>query len=327
MLLGIDGGGTQTRAVLAEPGGAVRGRGVSGASNQATTGAAGARRALVLAWEAARAEAGAGPADVAGACFGLAGLDHPADEAAFRDATSSLGLPRPPTLCNDSVIAWAGATAGGPGIAVISGTGSVAYGRDASGRGRRAGGWGGVLGDEGSAFRIAAAAVNRVLRGVDGREPPSALGPTLARAAGLEAPADLCLLSRPDRAAAAGRPIEAVLAALAPAVTAAASAGDRDAAAIVAEAGRDVAALAAAIARGLGLQRPAVHGLGSVLLSGGPVAAAADAALRELLGVGMLPPRHPALVGALILAHEAAWGGPPPATTAAAWSAALATGP
>ncbi len=324
LLLGVDGGGTHTRAVVALPGGQVLGHAEAGASNQATTGADGARRAIGLACADALAAAGARPSDVAGACLGLAGLDHPSDEAVFREVADALGLPVRPVLCNDSVIAWAGATGGAPGIAVIAGTGSVAYGRTGAGAGRRCGGWGGVLGDEGSAYRIAAQAVGRVLRGLDGRAAPSGLGPALARAAGLGEPGDLCLLARADRTVRAGLPVEAVLGALAPVVTTAALRGDPDACAIVADAGRDLADLAVAIAGALGMAEPAVHGLGSVLLSGGAVAAAMDAELLRRLGVRLLQPRHPALVGALILGHEAALGAVPEPDVASAWSAAVA---
>lgn len=300
--------------------GGVLGRAEAGASNQATTGPAGARRALAAAVGQACAAAGRPPSAVAGACFGLAGLDHPSDEAVFRAAVEPLGLGVPALLVNDAVIAWAGATGGAAGIAVIAGTGSVAYGRNGAGTGGRAGGWGGVLGDEGSAYRLAAGAVNRVLRAVDGRDRPTALAALLAAAAGVPDPADLCLLARAGRGE--GEPVEAVIARLAPAVAAAAAAGVPEAQALVDEAGAELASLAAALAARLGLEAPAVHGLGSVLLARGPVAQAADAQLRARLGVGLLPPRHPALVGALVLAHEQARGALPAESLCRAWGAA-----
>ncbi len=321
LLLGVDGGGTHTRAIVGDMTGRVLGRAEAGASNQATTGSVTAGRALHSAVRDALTQASARPEDVAGACFGLAGLDRPSDEAAFRPVADGIGLPHRPVLVNDSVIAWAGATGGAPGIAVIAGTGSVAYGRGPDGRGRRGGGWGGVLGDEGSAFRIAAAAINRVLRGIDGREPPTGLGPLLAGAAGYDDPADLCLLARVDRAS-GGQPLEAAIAALAPVVTRAAEDGQPDAVAIVEEAGREVGLLALAIARGLGLDSPRVYGLGSVLLGDTPVRRACDGYLRQALGAGLLAPAYPALIGGLVLAHEAATGALPAPALVAGWGGA-----
>lgn len=318
LFVGVDGGGTHTRAIVGDDVGRVLGRGDAGASNQATTGSASAGRAIQAAVCAALAQAGSGPGEIAAACLGLAGLDRPQDETAFAPSAEALGFPRAARLVNDSVIAWAGATGGSPGIAVIAGTGSVAYGRGANGTDRRAGGWGGVLGDEGSAYRIAAAAINRVLRGIDGREAPTGLGPVLARAAGCEDPADLCLLARADRSS-PGQPLEAVIAALAPVVTEAAADGQPEAVAITEEAGRELAGLAIAIAGRLQLQAPAVHGLGSVLAGDTPVRTACDVRLRQVLGSRLLRPAYSALVGALVLAHEWGTGVLPPADVVAGW--------
>ena len=81
MLLGVDGGGTSTEAWLAEPGGAVLGRGASGPSNAKAVGLEAARRALEAAIRAAFDDAGIEPAPVDAACLGLAGFDRPDDRA------------------------------------------------------------------------------------------------------------------------------------------------------------------------------------------------------------------------------------------------------
>ena len=317
LLLGVDGGGTHTRAVLADTAGRVLGRGEAGTANQATAGATAAVRAIVSAVRSACAVAGCRPEGIAAACFGLAGLDRPGDEEAFLPAVAELGLPHAAALVNDSVIAWAGATGGEPGVAVIAGTGSVAYGRNPGGAEHRAGGWGGPFGDEGSAFWIATEGIRRVLRAVDRRAGPTDLAIRLTRAAGFDHPADLCLLARADRAA-GGLPMETEIASLAPVVVAAAAAGDADAVAVVRGAARELADLATAVVAALSLA-PAhqhVHGLGSVLHQPGsaatPVALATGERLRAVLGVPLLPPRHNAAAGALILAAARARGGEPP---------------
>lgn len=327
-LLGVDGGGTHTRALLADGSGRILGRGEAGSSNQATAGSGSAGEGLVQAVRAALAQAGRSSSAVDGAAFGLAGLDRPQDEGAFRPAVDALRLGGHAVLVNDAVNAWAGATGGAPGIAVNAGTGSVAYGRAADGREARAGGWGAPFGDEGSAYWIACQALARVLRGIDGRDAPSALGTPLVRVLGLTDPADLCLLARADRAAAAGVPVEAMIAALAPAVVAEAEVGQADACAILDAAARELTAHAVAIVAALGTgQGPLpVYGLGSVLLSQGtgglatPVGRRMDALLRAHTGDGLHAPTHSALVGALVLAWEQARPGtPPPASLVAAW--------
>lgn len=318
LLLGVDGGGTHTRAVLAEVGGRVLGRAAAGPSNQATGGAVAAGEQLAGAVLAVLD--GRDPGALAAACLGLAGLDRPRDLAAYRPVVAALGLPAGTLLVNDSEIAWAGATGGAPGVTVAAGTGSVAYGRDARGRGARSGGWGLPFGDEGGAGWIATEAVRRVLRGCDGRQAPSTLAEALCAAAGCAEPEDLCRLP-------SGMTPEAALGRLAPAVTAAALAGDPDAADIVSRAASELAELAGGIARRLGIRGPAVHGLGSVLhdptlaFPGTPVAAALDARLRQTLGVPLLPPRSSALSGALVLAHAAATGAMPEPHSIARWEA------
>ena len=327
VLLGVDGGGTHTRAVVADASGRILGRGESGTSNQATVGSGAAGIGIETAVRAALAAAGVGPAEVDGACFGLAGLDRPQDESAFRPAVEGLGLGGPAAVVNDAVNAWAGAAGGKPGIAVTAGTGSVAYGRSADGREARAGGWGAPFGDEGSAYWIACEALRAVLRGVDGREPPLGLARGLARAAGFADPADLCLLARADRTV-GGAPLEATIGALAPAVVAGAEAGDTAAGAILDRAAEELVQLALAIGGAIGAagQPPPVFGLGSVLLPsspGGPATAVGrrvDALLRARTGGGLHPPAHSALVGAVILAWERALPGLPlPAGIASAW--------
>ncbi len=324
LLLGVDGGGTHTRAVVADTTGRLLGQGGSGTANQATSGAATAVGAIMNAVQTACARAGCRAVDIAAACFGLAGLDRPGDEDIYAVSGRALDLRRAPLLVNDAVIAWAGAAGGRPGVALIAGTGSVAYGRDAGGREHRAGGWGGPFGDEGSAFWIGTEAVRRVLRGLDARDAPAGFAARIAAAAGFSEPADLCRLGRLDPGR--GIPLEVALGALAPAVVECAEEGDVDAQAIVGRAGRELADLAGAVVTALSLAgaRPAVYGLGSVLYRpGSPPTAVARATSRHLQaewGLCLQPPVHSALVGALILAYEMLAGRSPMPDLVAAWS-------
>jgi len=115
-------------------------------------------------------------ATVAG--LGVAGLQSKREAALLEmRLRASTGIPS--VVGDDAEIAQMGAFGGGPGIVVIEMGGSNCFGRDASGRSARAGGYGHVIGDEGSSFWIAAQALRRALRSSDGRAPKS---PALERA-------------------------------------------------------------------------------------------------------------------------------------------------
>lgn len=102
----------------------------------------------------------------AAACFGMTG------ETRIKERVLQTVVKTPHlSVVHDSVNALAGATAGGPGIIVISGTGSVARGQDAQGREMRVGGWGHLFGDEGSAYWIGREAVRAAARETDGFGP------------------------------------------------------------------------------------------------------------------------------------------------------------
>lgn len=121
----------------------------------------------------------------------------------------------------------------GPGILLISGTGSIALARSADGRWVRAGGWGALLGDEGSGYGIGLAALRAAVRAHDGRGPGTSLLETVLAHAGVSDPEDL--IAWADRAR------KADIAALAPAVADAARDGDDVAAAIIGDAAAELA--------------------------------------------------------------------------------------
>jgi N-acetylglucosamine kinase-like BadF-type ATPase len=169
-LLGIDGGGTSTVAWLADAVGTVLGRGQAGPSNAKAVGADAARLALDTAIGAAFRDAGREPAPVAVACLGLAGFDRPDDKQLLERWSSGAHWADRLVLVNDGDLVLAAGTPEGFGVAVIAGTGSIAVGRGRDGRTARAGGWGHLIGDEGSAYGVALAALRLVARRADGRE-------------------------------------------------------------------------------------------------------------------------------------------------------------
>ena len=151
-LLGVDGGGTATEAWLAEPGCRVLGRGTAGPSNAKAVGLDAARRALDAAICAAFDNAGLAPVPVTMACLGLAGFDRPDDRKILAGWVNEACWADRLVLVNDGDLVVAAGTPEGWGVGVIGGTGSIAVGRASDGRTARAGGWGHLIGDEGSAL-------------------------------------------------------------------------------------------------------------------------------------------------------------------------------
>ncbi|HTQ53018.1 MAG TPA: BadF/BadG/BcrA/BcrD ATPase family protein [Bryobacteraceae bacterium] len=221
LFLGVDGGQSDTHAMIGDETGRVIGVGRGGPCNHA--GRAEGRQRLVRAVTdavgAACAQAGLDPGATrfAAACFGMSG--GPADKQAILEqilAADNL------VVTDDAVIALAGATAGEPGIITIAGTGSIAFGRHADGRSARTGGWGYIYGDEGSAFDIVRQALRAALRAEEGWGPPTALRAGLLESTGAAGANDLLhrfytdewprsrvaeLAPRVDAIAAAGDPV------------------------------------------------------------------------------------------------------------------------
>ncbi|QDV33595.1 N-acetylglucosamine kinase [Tautonia plasticadhaerens] len=169
LVIGVDGGGTSTEAWLADAGGTVLGRGTAGPSNAKAVGDDRARRALSEAIDSARADAGIGDRPVAVACLGLAGFDRPDDRARLASWCEQGGWAGRLVPANDGDLVLAAGTPEGFGIALIAGTGSIAVGKAPGGRSARAGGWGPLIGDEGSAYSVALAGLRLVARRFDGR--------------------------------------------------------------------------------------------------------------------------------------------------------------
>jgi len=148
--LGIDGGATKTLAVIVDVGGQEIGRGMAGSGNQA---AVGPERAVASIWravaEAAR-HAGSNKVFLA-AWIGLAGVDRPGDRDRLLPHLDALATVV--RLTNDAELALTGLD-DAVGVAVIAGTGSIALGRDAAGTTARSGGWGHIIGDEGSGYEL-----------------------------------------------------------------------------------------------------------------------------------------------------------------------------
>src|ERR1700674_2494638 len=163
-LIGFDGGGTKTHCVILDAGGKIIGEGRGGPSNPLRCGFDAAFRSLSEAAAEALKSAGLRTENITGVCAGLAGAGR---RNVVRRALvfRSRDFSRPVVqVATDYEIALEAAAGQGPGVVLIAGTGSAAYGRNAEGETARAGGYGPWVGDEGSAFEIGRLAVAAVAR-------------------------------------------------------------------------------------------------------------------------------------------------------------------
>lgn len=248
LVLGIDGGGSGTVALLMSRNGSgwkLLGRGEGGPSNRQGVGTAAALAALDEATERAFEAAGRYRTSVRAACLGLAGAGRAGDQEVVREWAARAKLAVTVQVIEDTALLLAAGTPDGCGVAVVAGTGSMAYARSADGRTARSGGWGAMLGDEGSGYAIALAGLRAVARAADGRGQKTLLTDRLLGIYGLCRPEELVgvVYRGGDRAA---------LAALAPAVLATAETGDAVADGIIREAACELATATAAAARQLG---------------------------------------------------------------------------
>jgi glucosamine kinase len=305
LVAGIDGGASSTTCLIADDAGRVLGRGVGGPVDHLYR-AEGRRRtsqALAEALDAAFRDAGLPRSAPLGAVVaGLTGLepDSPVSRTAVR-LLRSLVRARIVRATWDAEIAFAGAAGGRPGIVVIAGTGAVAVGRRARGPLVRAGGYGFLIDDAGGGVSIGAAGLRAALRADDGRGPATALAPMLHRVLGGWPRIRARVYSEEG-----GRRL---LAALAPVVHRAARRGDRVARAILADAGRSLAALALAVAHRTGLSgRPFdLYLVGGVFAMGPLVTAPLGRAVRAAAPRCRLRrPSLPPAAGAVVMALAAA---------------------
>jgi N-acetylglucosamine kinase-like BadF-type ATPase len=183
LFLGVDGGQSGTMAVIGDEAGRVLGTGEGGPCNHAAAaeGRAKLERAITESLRAACTEAQLDfdSIEFEAACFGMSG--GPDDK---EDILKRLVRARCQIVTIDGEIALAGATTNGCGIIVIAGTGSIAFGRNASGYKARAGGWGYIFGDEGGAFDVVRQSLRAALRMEEGWGPPTALRQVLLEATG-----------------------------------------------------------------------------------------------------------------------------------------------
>ena len=294
---GVDGGATKTlAAVLSLDTFAIR-FGHGGPSNVDAVGVAAAASSIRDALRDALGEARIEPGAVGTAVIGLAGT--PSDELARSvRAEFSVGASY---FVNDVIAAWAAGTWLEPGVAVISGTGSHVFGVNAAGESWRTGGWGHILGDEGSGYWLGLHGMKAALQHRDGSGPETALLDAAVGLYRLEAIEDL-------QALVYGKPLtKREIAAFTQEVERAATAGDDVAASLFETAARDLAAQARAPIEKLGLDGSfKVALVGGVFASGDLLRKPFEASVRTFAPQAQfVVPEIPPVGGSLLLALRA----------------------
>ena len=160
-VLGIDAGGTKTVCQLADEEGNVLAEARGGGANLQAVGELEVEKVLHQVMEEAIGDRSVIPSVI---CLGIAGVDRPDDATIVRAIMKRIGYKAKVIVVNDALVALEAGAPRQPGVVVISGTGSISYGRNAQGEAARSGGWGYVLGDEGSGYWIGRSAIRAVLR-------------------------------------------------------------------------------------------------------------------------------------------------------------------
>jgi N-acetylglucosamine kinase-like BadF-type ATPase len=192
IFIGIDGGGTKTTAALCNQHGEVLSLASGDSTNMQSRPWKEVANTLQELLRDLFSQANGTRNDVAAVVFGLAGADRPDAKRLIADAFGRL-YPQL-HIDNDAITALYSGTWGKPGIVLIAGTGSIAYGVSGKGNRYRVGGWGYLLGDEGSGFDLGKRAVTAVLRQFDGRGEETLLTGMVLQHFGVHVPADLISL-------------------------------------------------------------------------------------------------------------------------------------
>jgi N-acetylglucosamine kinase len=187
--MGIDGGGSGVRVVITSPDLVILGSGEGASANPNSAGHDLAAQAIHSAMRAALETANLSPDDIAAVGAGIAGTTTARDWV--RETVAAVLPSVAQHIASDVEIALVGAHGERRGVLILAGTGSVAYGINDAGESAQVGGWGYLLGDEGSGYMIGLLALQAVVRAADGRAQPTALTDAILNALNLSAPKEL----------------------------------------------------------------------------------------------------------------------------------------
>jgi N-acetylglucosamine kinase-like BadF-type ATPase len=298
-VLGLDGGGTKTVAVLVEDTGKILARAQGESSNFQVIG--GEKLGQVIRDLATESllQAGLQEGALHHLYAGLAGAGRPADREAIHRVITEQKVAAAVTVDTDASAALAGAFAGGPGIIVISGTGAICFGKSSANVVYRCGGWGYLLGDEGSGYYIGQQAIIAALKDLDGR------GQTTSLRRVIESKYDLASIDLIISQIYSGKIDRTEIAGLTPAVFAEYEKGDQVSRNIIEMAGLEIGKIVAAVSGKMGLQGQAaeVALIGSVFKQRHILVPFMEKeALNVVKKVDFIDPRFEPAIGSAVLA-------------------------
>ena len=190
-IIGIDGGGTKTIGLLANETGDYVAKVQAGPSNYHVVGIEQTHAVLLEINTKLSRHIGNSSLQSIPVCIGMAGLGREDDRIVVGKICDEIGITKERILTHDAHIALVGGVGKNDGVIVISGTGSIVYGIDEHGKEVRAGGWGYLLGDEGSGYDIALKGLQSIARAADKRRQPTLLTDLILKKLELNAPSEL----------------------------------------------------------------------------------------------------------------------------------------
>lgn len=298
-VIGIDGGGSETVLIIADTEGRICSRHIGPACNYQILGTEELRVRLGDFLNESIEDAGIARSAVGHICLGLAGVGRDEDQTKVVKLFESMGWDGRVSAESDALIALEGAFSGGTGIILISGSGAICVGRNKNGEVIRAGGWGYLLGDEGSGFDLGMKALKAALQAFDGRGAETLLLGEITSRFGLGT------IDRIVPKVYSGEIDNKKIAAIAPLVFDVAAIGDEVAKEIVTTAAEQLAQLVAAVVRRLHLESQKIR----VALSGGVfrrremLIDRIERSLRSVCpDIEFIAPRFEPAIGAVILA-------------------------
>lgn len=299
-LVGVDTGGTKTRAIVLDQEFQLLGVGTSGPGNYHVAGVDGARNNVDAAIRQALSNAGVDTSERLVGGFGMGTLDTDEDYDVISGFLDDLAYMDDRYIENDVITAYYALTAGDPGIVVVAGTGAMAYGVADDGTDSRSSGWGWLIGDEGSGFFAARRGLQAATRSYDGRGEQTVL---------IDAAVEYFDLN--DFENIFGAVYEVLehpknIAPFAEHVVKAARDGDEVAQRIVGEAGEELATAALAVQQDLNLDGPVCVGCVGGFGTADIVADQFEAHVREQFSaVEFLDPVTHPVVGTVVIVSEA----------------------
>lgn len=248
-ILGVDSGATKTKSIVVDLEYNLVGLGTGGPGNYHYVGVERARENIKETIDKAMADAQVEPEDIPYGGFGVGALDSNGDWEVISGFLEDIGYPKERYITNDVVISHYAVNGAEPGVTVVAGTGSIAYGTDQNGESCRVGGWGWVIGDEGSGAYAAVRGLQEASRAWDGRGESTILTELASEHFDLEVPREV--ISKVQES-----DLPEDVASFAVCVAEAATRGDEVAMRIIDEGCEELATLASTAVERLGMESP-----------------------------------------------------------------------